>query len=56
MFKPPEAFKLFYTQEEMVNMTKLDIFKYRLWEVWYNFSEWFLTLKESDNRWMNRDV
>ena len=48
------ALKMFYTKEEIEAFTLKDKIAYRLQSFWYNFTEWFLTLKESDKRWMDK--
>jgi len=48
--------RMFYTEEEIQALTRRDKAVFQLERFWYNLSEWFLTLKESDSRWMKNDV
>lgn len=49
-----DARRLFYTQEEINDMSAMDKLSFEIHKAWYNFTEWFLTLKESDNRWIKK--
>jgi hypothetical protein len=57
MFSPKnkECFKLFYTDEEIEGMPTVFWLRYRAERFWYNLSEWFLLMRESDERWMKNN-